>query len=135
MLLVAEILLCWCLSVLEIVQIRLGVRKMMLDFFRQMLCVPNPAAGFAGAGCFVVPQTPVKRLNQFDAFAQGIAEFFRRLVVAMHEVFQAMVPTAVATTVTMMTAFACSFVEIFVGVVAAFDELPDQQSGISERFY
>jgi len=111
------------------------MRQLMLDFFRQVLGVSNPATGFASARRLVVPQTPVKRLNQLDAFAQGLAEFFRRLVAAMHEVFKAVVPVTVAATITVMTAFAGSLVEILMGVVAAFDELPDQQSGISERFY
>jgi len=119
----------------EIVQVRLDVRQMMLYFFRQVLGVTNPAAGFAGAGRFIVSQTPVKRLHQLDAFAQGLAELFSGLVVTVHEVFKAVIPVAIAATVTVMTAFAGSFVEILVGVVAAFDELPDQQSGISERFY
>jgi hypothetical protein len=113
------------------VQIGLYVRQMMLDFFRQVLGVSDPAACFTSAGRFVVSQTPVKRLNQLDAFAQRLAEFFGGLVVAVHKVFKAVVPVAVAATITVMTAFAGGFVEILVGVVSAFDELPDQQSGIS----
>jgi hypothetical protein len=116
-------------------QIRVDVWKMVIDFLDQMLGIPNPAAGLTGTGRFVVSQTPVKRLNQLDAFAQGLTEFFCRFVVAVHEVIQAVVPVAVATAVAVITAFAGGFVEILVGVVAAFDELPDQQSGISERFY
>jgi hypothetical protein len=106
-------------------QIRVDVWKMVIDFLDQMLGIPNPAAGLTGTGRFVVSQT----------FAQGLAELFRRFVVAVHEVFQAMIPVTVATAVAVITAFAGGFVEILVGVVAAFDELPDQQSGISERFY
>jgi hypothetical protein len=121
--------------VCEVVQVRLDVWQMMLNFFRQVLGVTNPATGFAGAGRLVVSQTPVKRLNQLDAFTQRLAEFFGGLVVAVHEVFKAVIPVAITATVTVMTAFAGGFVEILVGVVAAFDELPDQQSGISERFY
>ena len=124
-----------CLPVCEVVQVWLGVRQMMLYFFRQVLGITNPATSFASTGRLVVSQTPVKRLNQLDAFAQGLAEFFGGLVVAVHEVFKAVVPVAVAATITVMTAFAGRFVEVLVGVVSAFDELPDQQSGISERFY
>jgi len=111
------------------------MRQLMLDLFRQVLGVANPATGFASTGRLVVSQTPVKRLYQLDAFAQRLAEFFGGLVAAVHEVFKAVVPVAVAATITVMTAFAGGFVEIIVGVVSAFDELPDQQSGISERFY
>jgi hypothetical protein len=121
--------------VLEVVQIRVDVRKVMLDFLGQVLSIPDPNAGFTGAGRFVVAQTPVQRLNQLDAFAQRLAELLGRLVVAVHEVFQAMIPAAASTAVAVITAFAGGFVEIFVGVVSACDELPDQQSGISERFY
>jgi hypothetical protein len=53
----------------------------------------------------------------------------------MDEVLETVIPVAVATAVAVVTAFAGRLVEILVRVVAAFYELPDQQSGISERFY
>ena len=89
------VLLRLCLFVFEVVQIRIGVRQMMLDFLGQMLGVSNPAAGFASTGCFVVPQSCVQCLNELDPLPQGLAEFFRGLVLSMHEVFQAPVPTTV----------------------------------------
>jgi hypothetical protein len=88
------VLLRLCLAVFEVVQIRIGVRQMMLDFLGQMLGVPDPAAGFTRTGCFVVPQSCVQCLNELDPFPQGLAEFVRGLVLSMHEVFQAPVPAA-----------------------------------------
>jgi hypothetical protein len=52
------------------VQVRLDVRQVMLEFFRKMFRVANPAAGLAGAGRLVVPQLAVQRFDEFYAFAQ-----------------------------------------------------------------
>lgn len=46
------------------------MRETMLRFLRQVLRVPDPVAGFAGAGRFVVSQMLVQRFDQFDAFSQ-----------------------------------------------------------------
>ena len=46
---------------------RVDVRQVMLRFLRQVLCVPDPVAGFAGAGGFVVTQMLVRRFNELDA--------------------------------------------------------------------
>jgi hypothetical protein len=56
--------------VFVVVQIRLDVRQVMLEFFRQVFRIPNPAAGLAGARGLVVPQFAVQGLDQLDAFAQ-----------------------------------------------------------------
>ena len=54
----------------EVVQVRLHVRQVMLEFFRQVFRIPDPAAGLAGAGRLVVPQLAVQRFDQLDTFAQ-----------------------------------------------------------------
>jgi hypothetical protein len=121
--------------VIEIVEIGLHVRKVMFDLFRQVLGIADPAAGLTGAGGLVVPEMAVKRLDQLDALAKGFAEFLERLLVAMREVLETVIPVAVTAAIAVVTAFAGRLVEILVRVVTAFDELLDQQSGKTERFY
>ncbi len=47
----------------EVVQVRLDVRKVMFEFFRQVFCIANPAAGLAGACRLVMPQLAVQRFD------------------------------------------------------------------------
>ncbi len=54
----------------EVVQIRLDVRKVVFEFFRQVFRIPDPAAGLAGARRLVMPQLAVQRLDELHAFAQ-----------------------------------------------------------------
>jgi hypothetical protein len=117
------------------VQIRFDVRQVMLEFFRQVFRIPNPAAGLAGARGLVVPQFAVQGFDQLDAFAQRIGQLFVGLVAAMDEILQAFVPAAIAGTVTGMAALTGGLVETLVRVVSTFDELPDENSGIRKRFY
>ena len=49
---------------------RIDVWQVMLAFFRQMFRASYPVTGFAGAGCFVVAQTPVQCLGELDSFTQ-----------------------------------------------------------------
>jgi hypothetical protein len=55
--------------VLKVVQVGIDVRKLVLYFFRQVLGIPDPAAGLAGTGRLVMSQMPVKRFDQLDALA------------------------------------------------------------------
>jgi hypothetical protein len=119
----------------EVVEVRLDMRKMMLDLFRQVLGIPNPAAGLAGARRLVMPKVSVKRLDQLDAFPERLAELFEALLVAMREVLETVIPVAITAAVAVITALAGRLVEILMRVVASFDELLDQQSGKTERFY
>lgn len=54
----------------------INVRQTMLAFFHQVLCVPDPVAGLAGAGGFVVAQVLVQRFDEPDSFTQRNAQRF-----------------------------------------------------------
>ena len=58
------------LCVLEVMQVRLDVRKVVFEFLRQVFRVPNPAAGLAGACRLVMPQLAVQRFDELYTFAQ-----------------------------------------------------------------
>lgn len=53
---------------------RINVRQMVLAFFGQVLCVPDPPAGFAGTSRFVMAQLAVQALDKLDAFTKKTAE-------------------------------------------------------------
>jgi hypothetical protein len=54
----------------EVVQVRLHVRKVVFEFFRQVFRIPDPAARLAGAGRLVMPQFAVQRFDELYPFAQ-----------------------------------------------------------------
>jgi len=118
-----------------VMQVGLDVWKMVLELFRQVLRVTDPAAGLAGARRLVVAQFAVQGFYKFYAFAKRLAKFLVGLVVAMHEVFEALVPAAITLAVAGVAALAGRRVKTFVGIIAFFDELPDEYTGIRERFY
>ena len=116
-------------------QVRLYVRKMMLEFFHEVLGVPDPATGLAGAGRLVVVELAVQRLDEFDALSQGFSQCRVRFVVPVIEVPEALVPSAVAGPVADVTTLARRFIKAFVGIVAFIDELLDEKYGIRQGFY
>jgi len=114
---------------------RINVRQMMLALLHQLFCVPDPAAGLACTGRFIVSQVIVQRFNEPDSFTQGNAKGLVSLQTKLLEVLHALIPTAIARSVAMITAFAGGLEHIVFGVVAALDELFDHLTGIQKRFY
>jgi hypothetical protein len=111
------------------------VRQVMLAFFGQVLCVPDPVARFASAGRFVMPQLAMQALDELDAFAERSAERFCALIIKISKILQTVFPTAAFVRVTMVAAFAGCLEQILVFEIAALDELADENLGESERFY
>jgi hypothetical protein len=98
------------------------MRQMVLAFFRQMFRVSDPAAGFAGTGCLIVPQFAMQCLDQFDAFTQRYAQGLRRFVVEVPEILHAGNPTAVGRRATVVAPFASRIKQALVRIVPFFDE-------------
>jgi hypothetical protein len=114
---------------------RVNVRQVMLAFFQQVLCVPDPDAGLAGAGGFVMPQMTMQRFNKSDSFTQGNAQGFFGLKTKLLKIFHAVIPTAIARSVAMMTSFAGRLEHVFVGVVPVLNQFFDHLARIQKRFY
>jgi hypothetical protein len=107
-----------------------NVRQVMLAFFQQMFCVPDPVAGLAGTGGFVMPQMTMQRFNKSDSFTQGNAEGFLGLQTKLLKVFHAVIPTAIACSCAMITSFAGRLEHVFVGVVPILNQLFDHLARI-----
>jgi hypothetical protein len=114
---------------------RVNVRQLMLAFFQQVFCVPDPDAGLAGAGGFVMPQMTVQRFNKFDSFTQGNAQGFFGLLTKLLKVFHAVIPTAIARSVAVITSFAGRLEHVLMGVIPILDQFLDHLARIQKRFY
>jgi hypothetical protein len=114
---------------------RVNVRQVMLAFFEQVFCVPDPAAGLAGTGGLIVPQVAMQRFDEFYSFTQGNAEGFFGLQTKLLKIFHAVFPTAVARSVAMVTSFTGGFEHVLVGVIPVLNQFFDHLAGIQKRFY
>jgi hypothetical protein len=114
---------------------RVNVRQVVLAFFQQMFCVPDPDAGLAGTRGFVMPQMTMQRFNKPDSFTQGNAKGFFGLQTKLLEVFHAVIPTAIACSVAMITSFAGRLEHVFVGVIPILNQFFDHFARIQKRFY
>jgi hypothetical protein len=112
-----------------------NVREVMLAFFQQVFRVPDPATGLAGTGGFIVAQVAVQRFDEFDPFTQGNAQGFFSLQTKLLEIFHAVIPTAIARSVAMITSFASRLEHVLVGVVPFLNEFFDHLARIQKRFY
>jgi hypothetical protein len=108
---------------------------MMLAFFRQVLCVPDPATGFTVTGRFVMAQLAVQALDELDALTKINAERFGAFFLNVPEILQAVLPATALGRIAVITAIAGRFKQVLVFEIAAFDELADEDFGESERFY
>jgi hypothetical protein len=114
---------------------RVNVRQVMFAFLEQVFCVPDPAAGLAGTRRFIVPQVAVQGFDELDSFTQGNAKSFFGFQTKLLEIFHAVIPTAVACSVAVITSFAGGFEHILVGVIPVLNQLFDLFAGIQKRFY
>ena len=110
------------------------MRKMQFAFLGQVFCCSDPVTGFASAGRLIVPQFTVQSFDEFDAFAQRVAERFCRLVIDASEVLQAFGPLAQSLTVTVMAALAGRRVKALMREISLFYESLDQYLRKSKRF-
>ena len=75
---------------------RINMRQVMLTFFHQVFCLPDPDARLTSACGFIVSQVLVQRFAEADAFTQGNAKGFVSFQTKLLEIFHALVPTAIA---------------------------------------
>jgi hypothetical protein len=108
---------------------------MVLAFFRQVLCIPDPATGFTITGRFVVAQLAVQALDELDAFAKINAKRFGGFFLNVPEILQAVFPATAIGRIAVIAAITGRFKQVLVLEIAAFDELADKDFGESERFY
>ena len=111
------------------------MRQVVLAFFQQVFSIPDPVAGLARTGGFVMPQMTMQRFNKSDSFTQGNAEGFFGLQSKLLKVFHAVFPTAIARSFAMITSFAGRLEHVFLGVVPILNQLFDHLAWIQKRFY
>jgi hypothetical protein len=114
---------------------RVNVWQVVLAFFQQVFCVPDPDTGLAGTCGFVVPQMTMQRFNKSDSFTQGNAKGFFGLQTKLLKVFHAVIPTAIACSVAMITSFARRLEHVFMGVIPVLNQFFDHLARIQKRFY
>ncbi|MCO4811275.1 MAG: hypothetical protein KC572_06710 [Gammaproteobacteria bacterium] len=111
------------------------MRQVMLAFFEQAFCVPDPVAGLAGTGGFVMPQMTMQRFNKSDSFTQGNAQGFFGFQTKLLKVFHAVIPTAIACSFAMITSFAGRLEHVLVSVIPTLNQFFDHFARIQKRFY
>jgi hypothetical protein len=110
------------------------MRQTMFAFFHQVFCVPDPVAGLAGAGSFIVSQVLVQRFDKPDSFSQRNTECFVSFQTQLLKIFNALIPAAIARPVAMIATFAGCFEHVFMSVITVLNKPFNQFAGIQKGF-